>query len=396
MKKRILYILSHPIQYLSPLLKKLAEQKEIDLKVFYLTKHTLGGLDKQFGKKIEWDTPLLEGYNYELIKNHSSKPAVSGSFFGIINFGIIKKIRKEKPDIVIIHGWTYFTNWIIFIFSFLFKAKLWMRAESPLNQELIKRKVVLFIKKIALKYFLFKITDRFLYIGKQNQEFYKYYGIKENKLVFAPYAVDNEQFSKQYNLYKNEVNEIKFNLGIPKENKIVLTVGKYMSKKRPLDIIEAHSLLNNEKVTLILLGEGHLRKKMEEKIKKENIKNVILTGFINQSEISKYYAVADVFVLASTVGETWGLVVNEAMNFGLPVIVSDMPGSAYDLVENSENGFVFETGNINELSRHLKFIIENDEFRRNAKTISLYKIKEFSYDVMIENIVKCLTQKEKR
>ena len=374
----------------------MAEQKEIDLKVFYLTKHTLGGLDKQFGKKIEWDTPLLEGYNYEFIKNHSSKPAVSGSFFGLINLGIIKKIRKENPDIVIIHGWTYFTNWFIFIFSFLFKAKIWMRAESPLNQELKKKKIVLFLKKIALKYFLFKLIDKFLYLGKQNKEFYKFYGVKEKRLIFAPYSVDNERFSETYNQYKDNISDIKKDLGLLPDNKIVLSVGKYMTKKRPLDIIEAFRLQKNENLTLILLGEGHLRAELEQKIRTENIKNVILTGFINQSEISKYYAVADVFVLASTAGETWGLVVNEAMNFGLPVIVSDMPGSAYDLVENGKNGFVFETGNINELNRHLNFIIENEEFRRNAKTISLYKIKEFSYEVMIENIVKYLTLKKKR
>ncbi|MCD4795121.1 MAG: glycosyltransferase family 4 protein [Bacteroidales bacterium] len=393
MTKKLLYILSHPIQYQSPLLKKIAGQKEIKLKVLYLTDHTIGGFDKQFGSKIKWDTPLFDGYEYEFVKNNSLKPAVSGSFFGLVNFNIIKKIRKEKPDIIIIHGWAYFTNWFIFIFSFFFKAKIWMRAESPLNQELKKLKLILCLKKFVFKFFLIKIIDRFLYIGKQNKEFYKYYGVTENKLIFAPYSVDNERFSKTYDEYKNNISDIKKVLGLPSDNKFVLSAGKYMPKKRTLDILEAFRLQNKENITLILLGEGLLRTELEQKIKTENIKNVILTGFINQSEISKYYAVADVFVLASTIGETWGLVVNEAMNFGLPIITSDMPGSAFDLVENGKNGFVFETGNIEALRKHLKFVLENEEFVRNAKTISLNKIKKFSYDVMVKNIVADLTLK---
>jgi glycosyltransferase involved in cell wall biosynthesis len=388
--KKILYILSHPIQYQSPLLKKIASQKEIDLKVFYLTDHTLGGVDKQFGKRIEWDIPILEGYNYEFIKNYSPKPAVSGSFLGLINLNIIKKINKENPDIVVIHGWGYFTNWLIFIFSFLLNTKIWLRAESPLNQEFKKKKIVLLIKKILLQYFIFKKIDKFLFIGTQNKEFYKYYGVPDNKLIFTPYAVNNEYFTSEYNKWKNRKDKIRKELKIPENNIVLLTVGKYIPKKRPFDIIEAFRQQKAENLSLIMLGEGNLRTKMEEKINKDNISNVILTGFVNQSEISKYYAAADIFILSSTVGETWGLVVNEAMNFGLPVICSDMPGSAYDLIENNKNGFIYKTGNITELIDHIAFIVNNKSFRNDARVLSLEKVKKYSYDVMIENIKKAL------
>ena len=390
MTKKILYILSHPIQYQSPLLKKMAKQKEIDLKVLYLTKHTVGGYDKQFGSKVKWDTPLFEGYNYEFIKNYAPKPAVSGSFFGLINWGVIRKIKKEKPDIIIIHGWAYFTNWLIFLFSFLFKSKIWMRAESPLNQELKKKKVVLFIKKLIFQYFVFKLIDKFLYIGSQNKEFYKYYGVPEKKLVFAPYAVNNDFFSKEYLKLKPEKNKLKKELKIPEDHLVLLNVGKYMPKKHPLDIIEAFKQQKADNLSLIMLGEGILRKQMEDKIKQENINNVILTGFINQSEISKYYTIADVFILASTIGETWGLVVNEAMNFALPVISSDMPGSAYDLVVNNKNGFIYKTGNINKLQEYITFVAENNDFREKAKEYSVIKIKEYSYEVMVKNILKII------
>ncbi len=385
--KKLLYILSHPIHYQSPLLKKLAQRDEIDLKIFYLTDHTIGGIDKQFGKKIKWDTPLLEGYNYEFIKNNSRKPAVSGSFFGLMNLGIIKKIRKEKADVVVIHGWAYFTNWIIFLFSFLIKSKLWMRSESPLNQELLKRKGVLKLKRFILKNLVFRKFDKFLYMGKQNKEFYKYFGIKEEKLIFVPYAVDNDFYQKQYDENISKKNTFKKELGLNINSKVILTVGKYISKKRPLDVLKAFSNLNIENKVLIMVGEGELRKEMETFISENKLENVLLTGFINASLIYKYFIVADVFVLASQAGETWGLVTNEALNFKLPVVISDMPGSAYDLVKNEQNGFVFKTGDIEGMSKKIKKILSNSEFAKQASNKSFNIIKNYSYDVIVEQII---------
>jgi glycosyltransferase involved in cell wall biosynthesis len=390
MKKKILYILSHPIQYQSPLLKKMSERPEIELKVLYLTNHTLGGKDKQFGVNVQWDTPLLEGYNYEFIKNNSSKPAVSGSFWGLMNFSIVKKVRQEKPDIVIVHGWAYFTNWFLFIFSFRMKAKLWMRAESPLNQELLKRPFVLALKKFILKLFVFRKVDTFLYIGKQNKAFYKFFGVPERKLLFAPYAVDNDHFRNEFKKLQNSKADLRKELNIPENAYVFLTVGKYMSKKRPLDIVTAFQKLQDPTCFLVMLGEGALRKEMEQKIQKENIQNVLLTGFVNQSKISSYYIAADSLVLVSTVGETWGLVLNEAMNFDLPIICSDMPGSAYDLVEHTKNGFVFKTSDINELSAYMKQIKINNLIQNNVAEISSLKMGKFSYKTIIDNIIKHL------
>lgn len=390
-KKKILYILSHPIHYQSPLLKSLADQKEIDLKVFYLTSHTLGGIDKQFGEKIDWDTPLLDGYNYEFVKNYSMKPAVSGSFFGLINFGIIKKIRKENPDVVIIHGWAYFTNWVIFILSFLFKAKLWMRSESPLNQELLKRKFVLKFKVFILKNLVFRKCDKFLYIGKQNKDFYKFYKVPDKKLFFAPYAVDNLFYQNQYKENASGKENIRNELGLSSNAKVILTVGKYISKKRPLDVLTAYKNLQVKNKSLIMVGEGEIRGEMEDYIKKNNLKNVFLTGFVNASKISKYFIAADVFVLASHAGETWGLVTNEALNFGLPIVISDMSGSAYNLVEDAKNGFVFKTGRTDELTERMQRVLTDFEFAKQAKIWSFNIIKDYSYNVIVENILNNLS-----
>ena len=113
-------------------------------------------------------------------------------------------------------------------------------------------------------------------------------------------------------------------------------------------------------------------------------------GFKNQTELPKYYAIADVFVLPSQTGETWGLVVNEAMCFGLPIIASDIIGCAPDLVRHGENGFVFPSGNKEKLSDSIQDLISNQEKRMRFGNESLKIIQGYNYDKDVEGILSAL------
>jgi glycosyltransferase involved in cell wall biosynthesis len=119
--------------------------------------------------------------------------------------------------------------------------------------------------------------------------------------------------------------------------------------------------------------------------------NIILTGFINQSQIPLYYAAADVFVMCSGLGETWGLSVNEAMNFGTPVVVSNVCGCGFDLVKSNENGFVFEEGNIEDLATCIsKCLSFNDEKRKSVAKLNKSILKKYSYETIIHSLENCL------
>ena len=139
-----------------------------------------------------------------------------------------------------------------------------------------------------------------------------------------------------------------------------------------------------------MVGEGELRHEMEDFIQNHSLADrVLLTGFINQSQMPYYYLTADVYVMCSGLGETWGLSVNEAMNVGLPVIVSDSCGSAYDLVKDGINGKVFETGNIENLRTSIEsFLYKNKTEREEIKKVSLEILDRYSYKTIIENINK--------
>lgn len=343
-------------------------------------------MDKGFGKEVKWDIPLLEGYNYCFLRNRSWKPSIHKGFWGLFNPGIVPFLYRQPKSILVIHGWAYSTHVMALVFGRLFGHTVCLRSETALNQELLKNRLITPLKHIYLR-FLFLFVNRFLYIGVQNRLFYKQLGIPDTKLLFTPYAVDNNRFQRIFNSMTRQ--EARNNLQLPADKRVILYSGKYISKKRPLDLLKAFSgIKDQENLLLVMVGEGECRKEMEEYISAYKLNDkVILTGFINQNLIPAYYRSADIFVMCSGLGETWGLSVNEAMNSGIPVIVSDTCGCAYDLIEENVNGAVFKTGNISQLTGLLKLYInksvaENEKINKAA----INKVNEYGYDRIIASI----------
>ncbi|MEK7568239.1 MAG: glycosyltransferase family 4 protein [Patescibacteria group bacterium] len=391
---RLAILTSHPIQYQAPLFKKLAERPEIDLTVYFCWDFGAGekSLDAEFGKKIKWDIPLLEGYEYKFLKNFSLKP--SSEFFGQINFGIIKELRQNNYDAILVFGWNSFTNWLVFLTAFWRKTPIFLRGENPLNQEFLKSGWKIRLKKIILGW-LFKHINVFLYIGEENKKFYQFYGAPEEKLIFCPYAVDNNRFMAAAKELRIRNQELRKRLNIEREAVAILFVGKFIEKKRPLDLLKAFQLLTtNYKplIYLVFVGDGALRPELENYAKERNLKNIIFTGFKNQTELPQYYATADIFVLPSGKGETWGLAVNEAMCFGLSIIVSDIVGCGSDLVKNGENGFIFPLGDVEKLAECLKELESDSKKRKLFGKKSFEIIQNYSYNEDIEGILKALKQ----
>jgi glycosyltransferase involved in cell wall biosynthesis len=389
--KPLIFLNSHPIQYFAPLYQQINNSSNISLTVLYCSDESIRGkLDRGFGAAVKWDIPLLEGYKSIFLPNKSWKPSIHKGFLGIINPAVISFLYKQPKSVLIVHGWGYLTNIIAIVFGKIFGHTVCLRAETPLNQELKKNKIVTFFKHLYLR-FLFLFVDRFLYIGEQNRLFYRALNVNESKLIFVPYSVDNDRF-RNLGIATSKA-EARSLLKLPKDKKIILYSGKYISKKRPLDLLKAfHQLANRRDTLLVMAGDGECRAEMEAYIE-ENLEKetVLLTGFVNQSQIPLYYRAADVFVMCSGVGETWGLSVNEAMNFGMPVIVSDTCGCAYDLVDNGANGAVFETGNVGQLSTLVKQYLEKSPEELIAiEQAAFKKIDQYSYEKIITAIERIL------
>ncbi|MFB6212412.1 MAG: glycosyltransferase family 4 protein [Candidatus Magasanikbacteria bacterium] len=369
MKNKLAILTSHPIHVQAPLFRKLENTDQIDLTVYFCWNQEKEKFyDEQFGLEYKWDVPVYEGYTYKHLFNLSPKP--SSKFSGQINPGIVKEIIQNNYEAVIIFGWNSITNWLAAIACFITNTPLLIRSESPLHQEVKKEGWKQKIKKLIFEKFLFKYASAFLCIGEQNKKFYKFYGVPEERLFFTPYAVNNERFQQSRKDLSDKISKFRNELDIASEDVVVLFVGKLIHKKRPFDLLKAYQKIVQKnspqegEAHLLFVGDGNLRSDLEEYASENNLKNVHFVGFKNQTELPKYYAISDIFVLPSGMGETWGLVVNEAMNFKLPVIVSDMVGSGYDLVQEGKNGFTFPVEDINKLKENLEILIKDDKKRK--------------------------------
>lgn len=388
-KIRLAVLASHPIEYQGPLFKKIAEHPKIDLMVYFCwdfgVKETY---EPSFGRLIKWKIPLLEGYRFKFLKNAAFKKT-SANFFGEVNFGVIPEIIKKKHDAVLILGWQVFTDWLAVFTAFFTRTPIFLRGENPFSQEILKPKWKLSLKKIILGR-LFGIAKAIFYIGEENRKFYKYYGVPDGKLIFMPYAVDNERFFQESKALSGKKNKLKKDFGISSDKTVILCAGKLIGKKRPIDVLKAYSMVKGGNKALVFMGDGPLKKEIWKFVEENGLSDVHITGFIDPLEIKKFYAMADIFVLPSGAGETWGLVVNEAMCFGLPVIVSDIAGSAPDLVKNGVNGYVFPVGNIEELFSKIKELAENPRKAEAFGEKSLEIVKKYDFKKDIESILKAL------
>ena len=353
MEKKIAIVTTHPIQYYAPLFKLLA--KGIELKVFYTWgKDSVEKYDPGFGKKVQWDVPLFEGYTYQYLENTSKEPG-SHHFKGIKNPTIIKEILNYKPNAILVIGWGYDSHLKV-LRHFKGKIPLYFRGDSTLldNRE---SGFVGKAKNLARRVFLIWVyshIDKAFYVGEESKAYFKWANLKESQLVFSPHSIDNTRYEVANG---EKANEIRASLSIQISDKVLLFAGKFESKKNPILLLNAFLNSKTDGLHLVFIGNGEEETKLKELAKNASKSTFVhFVDFQNQSMMPIWYQVADVFCLPSRgPGETWGLAVNEAMASGKAILVSNKVGCGKDLVRNGLNGWVFESDN----ERGLKEIIDN-------------------------------------
>ncbi|WP_221284786.1 glycosyltransferase family 4 protein [Mucilaginibacter sp. SP1R1] len=384
---KIVIIITHPIQYYAPVFKLLNQQKNLEVKVFYtLGKNAINKFDLGFKKKINWDIPLLDGYDYAWVENSSSKPG-SHHFKGIITPKLIDLIKEWRPNVLFVYGWAYESHFKVMRY-FKNKIPIVFRGDSTLLDEQHWFRNIL--RYIFLRW-LYRHIDYALYTGANNKDYFKRYGLKENQLHFAPHAIDNKRFSVDRAV---EVQKLRQSLGIEKTDILILFAGKFEEKKDPLLLLTAFIEIKRANLHLLYVGSGTLENELRSKAK--SICNIHFMPFQNQSYLPVIYQSCDLFCLPSKgPNETWGLSVNEAMASKKCVLVSDKVGCAIDLITSGHNGDVFEARNLTDLVKKLK-LLTNDRINlellgTNAKNkiipwsfeqqvISLFRIINLNYD----------------
>jgi glycosyltransferase involved in cell wall biosynthesis len=390
---RLAVLASHVIQYQAPLFRALAADPAIDLTVFFCSRAGLDTYwDEGFETPLAWDTALLGGYRAEFLRNWSPRPH-QARFSGLINPTIIGRLGAGRFDALLVHGWMRATNWLAIGAALGHRIPILMRGESnALAPARGWRPVV----KRPLLSALFRRIDAFLAIGRHNADFYRRYGVPEEKIVPAPYSVDNDVFVAEARQLASAKTELKQAHGISSGLPVVLFVGKLIDVKRPADLLQAvEAVARSRQVALAFVGDGPRASSLARDVHDRRIPNVHFFGFRNQRELPSFYAMADLFVLPSSF-EPWGLVVNEAMCFGLPVIVTDRVGAGGDLVRDDENGSVVSVGDTSALAARIDRVL-GDEARRAAMgRKSLEIIEVWSQRETVRGVVTALARVTRR
>jgi len=343
----LIFINTHPIQYFAPLYRYLTEQG-FALKVWYCSNKSIRGeIDPEFNTTVHWNVSLLDGYAYQFFENTSPPEAENGNKVGRFNNpGLIAALKAEPPSAVVVTAWNYTTALQVLRKARRYGHQLLFRGETNFSHELRKPFLARQMRRLLLPIVL-RHVQAFLYIGQESLAFYEHLGLPQQALYYTPYVVDNERF-QQFATTTNR-QQARQTLGLPTDAKILLFSGKFIAKKRPLDVIDAFAGAT-QTALLVMMGEGALRPQLEQRIVEKGLQGrVLLTGFVNQQEVPAYYRAADFLVMSSDVGETWGLSVNEGMNFGLPLLVSHMCGCQKNLVQSGKNGFVYRAGDVQAL-----------------------------------------------
>lgn len=384
---RIAYLVSHPIQYQAPLLRKIAKHPEFDLTVFFRTDFSTKNFeDPGFGRQIKWDTDLISGYRFEVL------PAIGNpgklSFWYPLNYGLWQGLKKGNFQVLWIHGYAPPFHIFAMIIAKMLGIKVLVRDEATLISK-NRGRLNKLIKKLFFRGLDF-FVDGFLAIGTLNKEYYLANGIHQNKVFDMPYAVDNDFFQKAAHQCEKQREALRTSMGLAAERPIILFASKLALRKRGVDLLEAFKIVFETirpRPYLLYVGDGEMRGDMVNRIKEAHLeKDVLILGFKNQGELPCYYDLCDVFVLPS-LHEPWGLVINEAMNAGRAVVASHHVASAHDLIRQGENGFIFKAGNIQELSYALKETLSSKQRCRDMGKASLTIISAWDFNRDIDGLL---------
>lgn len=248
-----------------------------------------------------------------------------------------------------------------------------------------------FVKKWlrnSILYLLYRQIAVCLPVGHNSYQHYRAHGVPQHRLIHSPFSVDNVYFQSQAANWLPQRAQTRQELGFKEQDLVIAFAGKLGQVKDVFTLARAVKALEN-KVGVLWIGDGPLRQELQEMCLAQNFQRHVFVGFQNQSQISKYYAAADVLVLPS-ISETWGLVVNEFMNFARPVIVSDRVGCAPDLVSHGETGFIFPAGDDKVLAQYIELFIQNRNLLEQMGQKAFERVSEYSLERAAQGIIQAL------
>jgi glycosyltransferase involved in cell wall biosynthesis len=334
--------------YRIPVFNALAQRSGVNLHVIFLSEN-----DPSLRQWRVYKDDIR--FSYEVLPSWRRR---LGKYNVLVNRGVEKALRTAAPEVVLCGGYSYLASWQAMRWSRANRVPFYVWVESTLADQRRGTRVVESLKRRFLE-----SANGFVVPGRSSAEYLASFGISADRVFTAPNAVDVEFFSEHAGRARQDAEALRNGLGLPK--RYFLFVGRLVRDKGVFDLLEAYGRMDSNtrsEVGVVFVGDGAARAELERQAATIVPGTVKFAGFVHREELATYYALSDMLVFP-TYSDTWGLVVNEAMSCGLPVIAASDAGCTADLVTDGWNGRVFEAGNVSQLSSIMTDLMNNPEMR---------------------------------
>jgi glycosyltransferase involved in cell wall biosynthesis len=371
MKHRVVILTEIIAPYRIPVFNALARHAELDLHVLFMAE-----TDKALR---QWRIHADEiRFSYEVLPSWRWRVGKSGV---LVNRRVVPALEAASPQTVICGGYNYPASWRSLWWGRRRQVRFVLWTESNERDQRSGRAGVEWLKR----YFV-RSCNAFVVPGKSSRAYLLRLGASDEVIFTAPNAVDNCFFATQAEKIRSRESEFRSQLKLPA--RFILFAGRLVPDKGIFDLLDAYAKLEGElrrDVGLVFAGDGASRQELEQRAKRIRPGTVCFPGFAQREDLAGLYALAEALVLP-THSDTWGLVVNEAMACGLPIIVSNVAGCADDLVEDGWNGYVVPPENSEKLSVAIDSLVRQPDLRQRMSAHSLERIRSYSPEACADGL----------
>jgi glycosyltransferase involved in cell wall biosynthesis len=339
---RIAVVTEIPAPFRIPLFNELAAHTPV--RVLFLSERDPKRPYPVYAEEFGFDSTVLPGWSF-----------VRGGRWVMVSRRAVRELRRFRPDAVVLGGWNQPAFWQALAYAKARRRVAVAWVESTARDERPGSALYERAKRVFLR-----ASDGFLVPGTASRDYLQSLGVRPDRIAIAPNAVDPAIFGRRETGTARD--ELRTRLGI--EGYCVLTVARLDPEKNVDGLIRAIARLEPG-VELVVAGEGPRSAALHRLADAIAPGRVRFLGFVPREELVRWYAAADVFVLAST-SEQWGMVLNEAAAAGLPLVATEAAGAAWDLIEDGVNGYRLPVGDEDTLVHTLERLRDDEALREAA------------------------------
>ncbi len=352
---KVALITSIPAPYRLPIYGRVNEKYGSDFLVIFCAKRESNRL---------WNLDAFK-FNHIFLKENVTAKKGNINFIHN-NLDVWSKLKIFNPDIVITTGFNP-----THLYSYIY-AKFYGKKHIPMTDGWVESEKGLSLVHKLLRKLVFKTSNSFIGASKNSLKLYRSYGLENRKLFQSHLCIDNARFNNNKKFSDRQYD--------------LMFSGQFIERKIPLffaDVaIQVSKSIKDLKV--LILGDGTLKDELLIKLSHNNI-NYHYGGFISQESLPKYYAMAKLFLFTTRI-DPWGVVVNEAMASGTPVLTTPYAGVINDLLIDGANGFILKIDK-DIWANKATAILKNTQLWEKLSSYAKESVKKFNFDIAVKGII---------